>query len=86
MRRPQFTLRALPVLLLAVACFFGGIRFEREWQRRVDEANRLKMMQNFQATWTVTVTDLRPHLDEDAWRDLFSRQKGADSDALESEQ
>ena len=26
----QFTLRALLVLLLAVACFFGGIRFERE--------------------------------------------------------
>ena len=30
MPRPQFTLRALLVLLLAVACFFGGIRFERE--------------------------------------------------------
>jgi hypothetical protein len=39
MPRPQFTLRALLVLLLAVACFFGGIRFERERQRREDEAN-----------------------------------------------
>ena len=38
MPRPQFTLRALLVLLLAVACFFGGIRFERERQRREDEA------------------------------------------------
>ncbi|HWB14494.1 MAG TPA: hypothetical protein VG826_35040 [Pirellulales bacterium] len=38
MPRPQFTLRALLVLLLAVACFFGGIRFERERQRRADEA------------------------------------------------
>ena len=34
MPRLQFTLRALLVLLLAVACFFGGIRFEREWRRR----------------------------------------------------
>ena len=38
MPRPQFTIRALLVLLLAVACFFGGIRFERERQRRGDEA------------------------------------------------
>ncbi|HWB11458.1 MAG TPA: hypothetical protein VG826_19665 [Pirellulales bacterium] len=37
MPRPQFTIRALLVLLLAIACFFGGIRFEREWQRRADE-------------------------------------------------
>lgn len=38
MPRPQFTLRALLVLVLAVACFFGGIRFERERRRREDEA------------------------------------------------
>ena len=38
MPRPQFTLRTLLVLLLAVACFFGGIRFERERRRRADEA------------------------------------------------
>jgi hypothetical protein len=37
MSRPQFTLRTLLVLLLAVGCFFGGIRFERERQRREDE-------------------------------------------------
>jgi hypothetical protein len=41
MLRPQFTLRALLVLLLVVACFFGGIRFERERQRRADEAAAL---------------------------------------------
>lgn len=39
MPRPQFTLRALLVLMLAVACFFGGIRFERERQRQQDEAS-----------------------------------------------
>ena len=37
-RRFQFSLRALLVLMLAVACFFGGIRFERERQRREAEA------------------------------------------------
>lgn len=37
-RRPQFTLRAVLVLMLAVACFFGGIRFERERRRREAEA------------------------------------------------
>lgn len=38
MPRPQFTLRALLVLMLVVGCFFGGIRFERERRRRADEA------------------------------------------------
>jgi hypothetical protein len=38
MSRPQFTLRALLVLMLAAGCFFGGIRFERERRRRADEA------------------------------------------------
>ena len=40
-RRFQFSLRALFVAMLAVACFFGGIRFERERQRRQDEADAL---------------------------------------------
>jgi hypothetical protein len=40
MRRPQFTLRALLILLLAVACFFGGIHFERERRRLEEEAAR----------------------------------------------
>jgi hypothetical protein len=40
-RRFQFSLRTLLVLMLAVACFFGGIRFERERQRR-EEAAALK--------------------------------------------
>lgn len=38
MRRPQFTIRALFIFMLAVACFFGGIRFEREMRRRADAA------------------------------------------------
>ncbi|HEV3341644.1 MAG TPA: hypothetical protein VG125_14860 [Pirellulales bacterium] len=29
MRRPQFTIRALLVAMLAAACFFGGIHFEQ---------------------------------------------------------
>jgi hypothetical protein len=40
-RRPQFTLRALLVLMLVAACFFGGVQFERERQRRADEAEPL---------------------------------------------
>ena len=38
MPRPQSTIRALLVLMLAVGCFFGGVRFERERRRREDEA------------------------------------------------
>ncbi|HWB08196.1 MAG TPA: hypothetical protein VG826_03185 [Pirellulales bacterium] len=38
MRRPQFTLRALLVLIFGAACFFGGIHFESERRRRADEA------------------------------------------------
>lgn len=34
MPRPQSILRALLVLMLAVACFFGGVRFEREWHKQ----------------------------------------------------
>jgi len=38
----QFTLRALLVLLLAVTCYFGGIRFERERHaREMDELRKL---------------------------------------------
>jgi hypothetical protein len=40
-RRFQFSLRWLFVAMLAVACFFGGIRFERERQRCEDEAATL---------------------------------------------
>ncbi|HVX15046.1 MAG TPA: hypothetical protein VHC22_27895 [Pirellulales bacterium] len=38
MRRPQFTIRALLVLMLVVAAFFSGVRLERERRRRADEA------------------------------------------------
>ena len=34
MRRPQFSLKTMLVLMLAVACFCGGIEFERERIRR----------------------------------------------------
>jgi hypothetical protein len=37
----KINIQALLVLLLAVACFFGGVRFEREWRRRADEAAAL---------------------------------------------
>ncbi|HVX13511.1 MAG TPA: hypothetical protein VHC22_20165 [Pirellulales bacterium] len=37
MPRPQFTLRALLVAMLAVGCFLGGIHFERERRRRALE-------------------------------------------------
>jgi hypothetical protein len=39
MPRPQFTLRALLVLILAAGCFLWGIQFEREeWRRRREKA------------------------------------------------
>jgi hypothetical protein len=41
MPRPQFTIRALLVAMLVSAAFFGGVRFERERQRRADEAAAL---------------------------------------------
>ena len=44
MPRPQVTLQALLILLLAVGCFFGGIRLERERQRREDEASLLPIV------------------------------------------
>lgn len=38
MGRPfQFSLRALLVFLLAIACFFAGVRFERDRRRRANE-------------------------------------------------
>lgn len=38
MRRPQFSVRAMLILMFGAACFFGGIHFERERCRRADEA------------------------------------------------
>ena len=46
MARPQFSLRAFLVAVLAVAAFFGGIRFERERQRRASEAAALAARQS----------------------------------------
>jgi Tfp pilus assembly protein PilN len=42
MKRLQFTLRALLVLLLAVACFFGGIAFQK---REVNEMRNAMLEQ-----------------------------------------
>lgn len=33
MARPQFSLKTLHWLMVCVACFFGGIRFQREIER-----------------------------------------------------
>ncbi len=41
MPRSQFSLRALLVVMLIVASFFGGLRFERERRRQEDEARKL---------------------------------------------
>jgi hypothetical protein len=38
-RRFQFSLRELLVLILVVACFFAGVRFERERRRRESGRN-----------------------------------------------
>ncbi|HEV3342759.1 MAG TPA: hypothetical protein VG125_20470 [Pirellulales bacterium] len=72
----QFTLRALLVLLLAVACFFGGIRFERERRRRADEADRSERMREMveavmqvDVPWGLADIGL-PFPDEQRWRDL----------------
>ena len=46
MSRSQFTIRALLVLMLAVACFFGGIRLERERKRLEEEAAALAAASN----------------------------------------
>jgi hypothetical protein len=47
-RRFQFSLRALLMVMLVVAAFFGGIRFERERRRRADEKEAATMMDNLQ--------------------------------------
>lgn len=33
----EFSIRALLILILGVACFFGGIHFERERKRRENQ-------------------------------------------------
>jgi hypothetical protein len=44
MPRPQFTLRALMVVMLVVAAFFGGMQFERERRRQADEASADRLL------------------------------------------
>jgi len=41
MPRPQFSIRTLLWLTLAVACFFGGMAFEKERVRREWERNSM---------------------------------------------
>lgn len=40
MRRPQFSIRALLILMLVVGAFFGGIKFERERRIREERASQ----------------------------------------------
>ncbi len=46
MRRPQFTLRALLVLMLVVCAFLGGIHVGRQCQKADDEAAALAAEQD----------------------------------------
>ena len=59
MPRPQITLRALLVLMLAVACFFGGIWFERERRRRADEAETHAALQGRLIRYSQGICDVR---------------------------
>lgn len=59
-RRPQFTLRALLVVMLVVACFYGGVWFERERKLRQDIAHWSKLGIPFPVTgrgepWTCSL-------------------------------
>jgi hypothetical protein len=45
--KSKINIQTLLVLLLVVACFFGGIRFERERQRRENEAAQPKTIREF---------------------------------------
>lgn len=46
MPRPQFSIRTLLWLTLCVACFLGGMFFEREWR---DRAEKARIRANFKA-------------------------------------
>jgi hypothetical protein len=53
MRRPQFTLRALLVAMLAVACFFGGMAAgeRRERQRLDSQWSAIRAEQKYHVEW-----------------------------------
>ena len=40
--RPQFTVRELLIVTLAVACFFGGMAWQRELTRRHIEKKKVE--------------------------------------------
>ena len=81
MPRPQLTLRALPVAMLVVAAFFGGIRFEREWRRREDEAAALAARNAERAA--ALARSRRRMAVIAAERDLQRRQIAAEGEARE---
>ncbi|HVX16257.1 MAG TPA: hypothetical protein VHC22_34040 [Pirellulales bacterium] len=57
MRRPQFTIRALLVLMLVVAAFFGGIKFERERRLREERASQIPVAVPPSSGFSITVVE-----------------------------
>ncbi|HJT34543.1 MAG TPA: hypothetical protein VJ783_21105 [Pirellulales bacterium] len=83
MKRPQFTVRALLVLMLVVAAFFGGIRFgerrERDRRTREDDARAKKViadMLKFQADMEEVFPLRREH------DGLPSRRRASEADKM----
>lgn len=74
MPRPQFTLRALLVLMLSVGCFFGGIRFERERRRRADESAARMANRDFQGVYLSTMQQTARRLGQTKQREKAAHE------------
>lgn len=74
MRRPQYTLRAVLVATLVVAAFFAGIRFEREWRGREDEAAARAASTDFQGVYMTTMQQTARRLGVTSRRERPARQ------------
>ncbi|HVX11631.1 MAG TPA: hypothetical protein VHC22_10660 [Pirellulales bacterium] len=72
MPRPQFTLRALLVLVLVVGAFFGGIELgaKREQKRLASDRSELKAAQDALQRTANTVQSAKTTLDEQERRVL----------------
>lgn len=61
MRRPQFTVRGLLILMLTVACFFGGVRFVRDRRRAVEMAHREELILRRRAENEASAKHVKAH-------------------------
>ncbi|HJT35146.1 MAG TPA: hypothetical protein VJ783_24180 [Pirellulales bacterium] len=83
-QRFQFSLRALLVVMFGAACFFGGIRVERERRRRADALQEARLQEALGAGLMLNAVQVMNDPGPEENRDTIHGPGKARAEALET--